>query len=86
MNIITSTKNSPYNEFFADGLDKFEEYDIKGIAIVALTDKETLTGYWNMSLADISRAKSELELDIIDRFIINNADRYSEILDEETED
>lgn len=76
MNIITSTKNSPYNEFLAESLDK---YDIKGIAIVALTDKETLTGYWDMSLADMSKAKSEIEFDIIDRCFTENADRYEEI-------
>lgn len=79
MNIITSTKNSPYNEFLAESLDKFEKYDIKGIAIVALTDKETLTGYWDMSLADMSKAKSEIEFDIIDRYFTENADRYEEI-------
>lgn len=79
MNIITSTKNSPYNEFLAESFDKFEKYDIKGIAIVALTDKETLTGYWDMSLADMSKAKSEIEFDIIDRYFTENADRYEEI-------
>lgn len=79
MNIITSTKNSLYNEFLAESLDKFEKYDIKGIAIVALTDKETFTGYWDMSLADMSKAKSEIEFDIIDRYFTENADRYEEI-------
>lgn len=84
MNIIISTKNCPYNEFLTEGLDKFEEYDIKGIAVVALTDEETLTGYWNMSLADVSKAKSEIEFDIIDKFVTNKVDRYMGTSEEET--
>lgn len=83
MNIIISAKNCPYNEFLTEVLDKFEEYDIKGIAVVALTDEETLTGYWNMSLADKSKAKSEIEFDIIDKFVTDNVDRYMGTSEEE---
>lgn len=74
---------SPYNEFLVEGLDKSEEHDIKGIAVVALTDKETLTGYWNMSLTDMSKAKSEIEFDIIDKFVTDNVDRYMGTSEEE---
>ena len=38
MNIITSTGNKPYNEFFSEALDYMEKYNIKGIALIILTD------------------------------------------------
>ena len=52
MNIITSTSDKPYREFFVEALNTFEKYNITGIAIVGLTDGENLTGYWRMSLRD----------------------------------
>ena len=78
MNIIASTSKQPYVEFVADMLNRFEKYNINGIAIVALTDKDNLTAYWNMDLYDKTTAKTELEFDCIDAFIKINADRYSE--------
>lgn len=83
MNIITSTRGKPYNEFVAEMLDKFEEHDIKGLAIVALTDDENFECYWRMSLADKCRVRDAVNFDIIDEFISVNADRYSEILNDE---
>ena len=78
MNIITSTKNSPYNEFILDLLNKLEQVHVNGIAVVILTDNENMTGYWNMNtnIYDLAMAKTELEYDMIDRFIMANSDRY----------
>lgn len=76
MNIITSTKNSPYNEFILDMLNKLEQVHVNGIAVVVLTDNENMTGYWNMDTNDLAVAKTELEFDTIDRFIMVNSDRY----------
>ncbi len=78
MNIIASTSKKPYTEFIADALNKAEPYNVKGIAVVILTDTENLTGYWNMDLSDKIRAKSELEYDTMDDFIMANIDRYGD--------
>ena len=85
MNIITSTKNSPYNEFILDLLNKLEQVHVNGIAVVILTDNENMTGYWNMNTNDLAIAKTELELDVIDRFIMVNSDRYFGAEDEDDE-
>ena len=82
MNIITSTKNSPYNEFILDLLNKLEQVHVNGIAVVILTDNENMTGYWNMDTNDLAVAKTELEFDTIDRFIMVNSDRYFSVEDE----
>lgn len=85
MNIITSTKNSPYNEFILDLLNKLEQVHVNGIAVVILTDNENMTGYWNMDTNDLAIAKTELEFDTIDRFIMVNSDRYFGAEDEDDE-
>lgn len=85
MNIITSTKNSPYNEFILDLLNKLEQVHVNGIAVVILTDNENMTGYWNMNTNDLAIAKTELEFDMIDRFIMVNSDRYFNAEDEDDE-
>lgn len=85
MNIITSTKNSPYNDFILDMLNKLEQVHVNGIAVVILTDNENMTGYWNMNTNDLAIAKTELEFDTIDRFIMVNSDRYFNAEDEDDE-
>lgn len=82
MNIITSTTNSPYNEFILDLLNKLEQVHVNGIAVVILTYNENMTGYWNMDTNDLAVAKTELEFDTIDRFIMVNSDRYFSVEDE----
>ena len=77
MNIIASTSKQPYTEFVANSLNKIEPYIVKGIAIVILTDSENMTGYWNMELVDKIQAKTEIEFDCIDGFILANKDRYT---------
>lgn len=76
MNIIASTSKQPYTQFVAEMLNTLEQYNVKGIAVVVLADNENLSGYWNMSLYDKSRAKNEIEFDCIDEFIKTNIDRY----------
>lgn len=76
MTIITSTKQEEYHKFIAETLSSFEEYKIKGIAIVALTDKETLTGYWNMDLNQRAEAETAIRYDVIDGLIMANRERY----------
>ena len=47
------------------------------VAIVVFsTDGTAQTCYVNMELKDIAQAKHEIELDIIDKFMRVNADRY----------
>lgn len=49
------------------------------VAIVVFTaDGTAKTCYVNMELRDIALAKHEIELDIIDKFICTNADRYNQ--------
>ncbi len=88
MNIITSTSSKPYNEFFMETLNEFEKYNVRALAVIALTDdtQQVLTGYHNMSLLDKQLAKDNLEFDIIDEFLRNNADRYGIEMEGEDED
>lgn len=76
MNIIATTNNSPYNKFILEMLNRMEQVHVNGIAVVILTDNENMTGYWNMDTNDLAVAKTELEFDTIDRFIMVNSDRY----------
>jgi hypothetical protein len=47
------------------------------VAIVVFSSDGTAqTCYVNMDLKDMTLAKHEIELDIIDKFILTNADRY----------
>ena len=85
MNMITSTSKQPYNDFILDMLNKLEQVHVNGIAVVILTDNENMTGYWNMDTNDLAVAKTELEFDTIDRFIMVNSDRYFGAEDEDDE-
>lgn len=85
MNIIATTNNSPYNKFILDMLNRIEQVHVNGIAVVILTDNENMTGYWNMNTNDLAIAKTELEFDMIDRFIMVNSDRYFNAEDEDDE-
>lgn len=85
MNIILSDKNPDYTSFISEALNAFEKYNVKGIAIVAITDTENLTGYWNMDLRDKLTAENEIRFDVLDEFIKNNSDRYFES-EEETDE
>ena len=76
--IIVSDKDKEYHEFVLGMLEMFEKYNIHSVAVVALTDTDNISGYWNMDLYDRLKAKNEIELDCIDRFIMNNKDRYFE--------
>lgn len=85
MNMITSTSKQPYNDFILDLLNKLEQVHVNGIAVVILTDNENMTGYWNMDTNDLAIAKTELEFDTIDRFIMVNSDRYFGAEDDDDE-
>lgn len=76
MIFIMSDKQQDYQAFMAETLQTLADYNIRGVAIVALTDDETLTGYWNMSLRDKSQAETEIRCDVIDGLIMANKDRY----------
>lgn len=76
--IISDKQQQEYTGFMAETLTLFEQENIKGIAIVALTDNETLTGYWNMNLKDKATAENEIRYDVIDQLIMANKDRYFE--------
>lgn len=50
----------------------------KKVAIIAFCeDGTTQTFYGDMTLSDMALAKHEIELNIIDKFIITNAERYN---------
>lgn len=81
MNIITSNKNRPYNAFIAECLDAVEEYPIKGIALVVLTEEaETLTAYWNMDVEDKGIAEMHIRSDFIDQLVEANMQKYMDSL------
>ena len=83
MNIIVSDKNQDYHAFFAEALNACEGREVKGIALVILTDDENLTGYWNMNIYDKTRAETEIRFDAFDDFFNVNKERYGVEEDEE---
>lgn len=82
MNIIISTNQPDYYSFVLDDLNLFEKYNVKSMVVMAITDTENLTGYWNMSLYDKIIAENEIKFDVMDEFIKNNAGRYFDKDDE----
>lgn len=78
MNLIISDNQKDYSQFLLELMNVLEEYEVKGIAVVALTPNENLTGYWNMDLKDKLTAENEIRFDNIDEFIRVNFDRYEQ--------
>jgi len=76
-----------YTSFISQTLDRLKQYDVRSLAIVALTNGEddSVTAYWNASLNDIIKSKDVIEYDAIDRFIEANLQRYQAILNEQLE-
>lgn len=74
---LISDKNIEYQQFIAETVEALANYEVEGIAIVALTkDSQALTGYWNMNLRDKLQAEAEIRFDSIDAFLQANAGRY----------
>lgn len=83
MNTILSSSNEEYTKYMAEILNVLDNYTVKGIAVVALTEEtDTITAYWNMDLTDKQIAKEKIGDDCIDEFIRNNSDRYGFETDE----
>lgn len=81
MNIITSDKNKPYNAHISETLNVIENYNVKGIATVILTeDGETLTAYWNMDVEDKGVAEMHIRSDFIDQLVQSNMQKYIDSL------
>lgn len=78
LNLIISDNQKDYSQFLLEPMNVLEEYEVKGIAVVALTPNENLTGYWNMDLKDKLTAENEIRFDNIDEFIRVNFDRYEQ--------
>jgi hypothetical protein len=84
--MVTLISNNPkdYHDFIVDTANGLSEYDISGIAVVALTkDGQGITGYWDMNLREKAEAKNHIEYDVIDEMIMVNRDRYFENQSEE---
>ena len=84
MNVLISDNNKDYHGFIVDMLNVCEGQQINGIAVVILTETDTLTGYWNMSLHDKLTAENEIRFDTFDDFFKVNKDRYTTEGDDET--
>ena len=81
MNIITSDKNKPYNAHIVETLDIIENYNVKGIATVILTeDGGGLTAYWNMGVYDKGAAEMHIRSDFIDQLVQSNIQKYLDSL------
>lgn len=74
--MIFTTEPKGYTAFLTETIEAFSKSNIKGIAIVALTGNENITGYWNMSLQDKVIAENEIRYDVVDGLIMANRDRY----------
>jgi hypothetical protein len=87
MTFLVSDKNTDYDAFVAETTEFLKEHNVRGIALVALTDDgEALTAYWNMSLRDKLQAENEIRFDALDTFLLNNAGRYCNCSDGECEE
>ena len=74
---LVSDKSTDYAKFLAETIDEFAKHDIKGIAIVGITnDTYELTGYWNMKLRDKLQAENAVRFDTFDDFLKSNSGRY----------
>ena len=82
--IIIDEDGREYTSFISQTLDRLNQYDVRSLAIVALTNGEddSVTAYWN---ASIIKSKDVIEYDAIDRFIEANLQRYQAILNEQLE-
>lgn len=80
---LISDNNAEYTQFMAETIETMSGYKVKGIAVVILTEEQTLTGYWNMSLKDKCQAEAEIRFDTMDAFILANRDRYIDDKDDE---
>lgn len=74
--VVFSSKQSDYASFINETLDQLEDYNVKGLAVVALTENDDLTAYWHMSVRDKAIAESAIRYDAIDSVILANRDRY----------
>ena len=54
---IISDKQKEYFEFLIEFLEKAEDYELDGMAIVGLIEGKTLGGFWNMSAEDLGAAE-----------------------------
>ena len=62
-------------------LDKIiKAHNAKCAVVILNSDGTSECGYFNMDLKDKAQAKHEIEIDIIDAVIRENAERYSEVL------
>ncbi len=76
MTVITSTEPRDFHGFIVETIDKLEEYQVTGLAIVALTPGESITAYWNLDTSGKAQAEHEIRLDVFDAFLRSNRDRY----------
>ena len=74
---LVSDKSTDYTKFLAETIEEFTKHNIKGIAIVGITDSNyELTGYWNMKLRDKLQAENAVRFDAFDDFLKSNSGRY----------
>lgn len=83
MGRIIDFPGDDYNAFLDNTAKVLSEYNIKGIAVVALLDNDdtVLTGYWNMGQVEKSYAAVHIQADAISQMIENNIDKYIEFID-----
>lgn len=79
--IIITDVPKDYTSFLSEAINFISENDVKGIALVAVTEEDNLTSYWNMSLRDKERAEMAIRHDVTDQFIMANIDRYKESIE-----
>ena len=73
-----------YDSFIANTARILGQYDVKGIAIVALLENDgfpAITGYWKMNQCDKAYAAVHIQADSIDQMVGANMHKYIEFVE-----
>lgn len=91
--IVSDHPQDGWTDFLADTVRIIDNYDVRGVAIIALFKEETaesdqaLVAYHNMTLRDKQEAASIVEADVTKRILKSNLrEMLQELEDEESGD
>lgn len=77
-------ESKPYAEFIESFVQRVFAEDVESLGVCFIRKDGTVeTGYYNADATDIAVMRHNLQLDMIEQFIENNADRFRQIIDGE---
>lgn len=80
-------EKQPYAEFIESFVQRVFAEDVESLGVCIIRKDGTAeTGYYNADATDIAVMRHNLQLDMIEQFIENNADRFKQIIEGEDPD